>query len=64
MVGDDVGGWKGASVSRWPFESPFDRLRASGERDSRFHENDGLGRRDDCEEGRGPFDFPQGERRA
>ena len=24
--------------------------------------NDGFGRRDDGEEGRGPFDFPQGER--
>ena len=41
---------KGANVSRW------------GERDSRFHGNDGLGRRDDGEEGRGPFDVPQGER--
>ena len=50
MVGDYVGGWEGASVSRW------------GERDSRFHGNDGLGRRDDGEEGRGPFDVPQGER--
>ena len=73
MVGDYVGGWEGASVSRWgfldrPFDEPLrrdqDRLRASMERDSRFHGNDGLGRRGDGEEERGPFDFPQGERNS
>ena len=40
MVGDDNGGWKGASVSRWPFE----RLRASGTRLPPVHPSRASGR--------------------